>query len=487
MEEQKEERSRRFGDGWRWSVAAATMVTADWLAVLGSLWLCWALRNGVLLAWLPGLGRLSPFLQYVENLYFLLPWVLAFAEAGLYVRRVSFWDEVRQVSRACTIAALFSVFLSVAVHSERELSRLVIVSTWVLTLFVVPVVRHNVKIFIVGAGLWGRRVLILGAGKTGTRVCESIRTFRALGYEPVAFVDDDPAKIGGAHLGLPVRGPLASVPALVRELGVKDVVVAMPRLARERLLHVIKNCEGHVRSIRVVPDMLGLATVGVETQDLNGLLLLRLRWNLAKPWNVAIKRGFDVVVAGMALLLLSPLLAAIYAAIRLDSPGEAIFRQERLGNLWGRFSCAKFRSMYCDGDRRLHDYLESHPEVRSEWEQFAKLRAFDPRVTPVGRFMRRLSIDELPQLWNVLKGEMSLVGPRPYLPREVDMMGEAAETILKASPGMTGLWQVSGRNELSFGERLKLDEYYVRNWSLWMDLMVLARTFGVVLTARGAY
>jgi undecaprenyl-phosphate galactose phosphotransferase len=143
--------------------------------------------------------------------------------------------------------------------------------------------------------------------------------------------------------------------------------------------------------------------------------------------------------------------------------------------------------MYADNQRRLQDYLAGSPAAKSEWEHFAKLKAYDPRVTRVGKLLRRFSLDELPQLVNILRGEMSLVGPRPYLPRETERMGDFAETILKAPPGVTGLWQVSGRNELTFDQRLRLDEYYVRNWSLWMDIIVLVKTIGAVLRGKGAY
>jgi undecaprenyl-phosphate galactose phosphotransferase len=163
------------------------------------------------------------------------------------------------------------------------------------------------------------------------------------------------------------------------------------------------------------------------------------------------------------------------------------FRQERMGRGRRLFRCVKFRTMYVDGDARLHAHLRARPERRAEWERFRKLKSFDPRVTRVGRVLRRLSIDELPQLINVWRNEMSLVGPRPYLPVEAERMGDFRETVLKAPPGITGLWQVSGRNDLTFEQRLRLDEYYVRNWSLWMDVVVLLKTVTAVLRRHGAY
>jgi Undecaprenyl-phosphate galactose phosphotransferase WbaP len=482
------ERSWSFlGFAWRPLLAASVLIAVDWLTVFACLVLTWWFRSGPLLRLFPFLGPVLPFSEFLSGLYFLAPWTLAFAEAKLYTRRSLFWSEARQVLRACTLAALFAVFLSFAVRAAGELSRFVILGVWLMTLVAVPIVRHSTKRLLVSVGLWGKRVLILGAGETGLQVCERIRAYPSLGYEPVAFVDDDPQKIGKPEAGIMVRGPLTAIPDLVRELFVKDVVVALPRLPREQLLHVISTCEGHVESIRVVPDMFGLATVGVETEDLDGMLLLNMRWNLAKPWNLAMKRGFDLAVATGTLLVLSPLLVLAAVAIRLDAPGPVLYRQQRLGRGWGRFRCFKFRTMYRDNAERLEGYLSRHPEARTEWDHFAKLKAFDPRVTRVGRILRRFSFDELPQLLNVIRGEMSLVGPRPYLPRETDRMGDFAETILKAPPGITGLWQVSGRNELTFSQRLRLDEYYVRNWSLWLDITVLVKTIGAVMRRQGAY
>ena len=472
---------------WRRAVSAAVLLAVDWAAVAASLGVAWQIRMTLLPRLWPSLTPLHPFSMYLENLYFLLPWTVAFAEAGLYTRRVLFWGEARQVIRAATFAALFAIFLSFAVRSGDEISRLVVAGTWIGTLFLVTLGRYYAKRLLVAANLWNKRAIIVGAGDVGSQVYERLRTNPVLGYEIVALVDDDPLKIGRQQAGLPVRGPLASVAEIVRGLQVKDVVIAIPRLPRDRLLHVISLCEGHVESIRVVPDLFGLATVGVETEDLDGLLLLNMRWNLAKPWNLALKRVFDLVVATATGILLAPLLAVIALAIRLDSAGPALFVQQRLGHNWRRFPCLKFRTMYVDNEQRLHEHLGRHATARAEWEHFAKLKTADPRVTRVGRLLRRLSLDELPQLFNVLRGDMSLVGPRPYLPSETQRMGDFAVTILKAPPGLTGLWQVSGRNELTFDQRLRLDEYYVRNWSLWMDIIVLVKTVGAVVQRHGAF
>ena len=476
-----------LGLEWRRLIAVGVLMFVDWTAVFVCLALSWSLRNGPLRSMSPILGPLYPFRIYLSHLYFLLPWVVAFIEAGLYTRRLLFWDEVRRVVRACTFAALFAIFLSFAVRPTEELSRLVIFAMWFGTLLAVPLARYNIKRMLAALGLWTKRVLILGAGEPGIQVYQRIRANPVLGYQPIAFVDDDPVKIGHFEGGLPVRGGLTSIPDLLHELAAKDIVIALPRLPREQLLRIISQCEGQVETIRIVPDMFDLASVGVETEDLDGLLLLSMRCNLAKPWNIALKRSFDCVVAAATGVVIAPLLILTAAAIWFDSAGPVLFVQQRLGRSWRHFRCLKFRTMYVDNEQRLQQYLTANPDAREEWNYFAKLKSLDPRVTRVGRLLRRLSLDELPQLLNVLNGGMSLVGPRPYLPSEAGRMGDFAETILKAPPGLTGLWQVSGRNELTFDQRLRLDEYYVRNWSLWMDIIVLVKTIGALIRRDGAF
>lgn len=473
--------------GWRSASAAVVLMLADWLTVFACLAAVWWLRARTAEHLLPTLGPVMPLSALVVDLFVLLPWTFAFAEARLYTRRAMFWDEAGRVLYACTLATLIAVVISFAGGNAQRVSRLVIGGTWLAAIAVVPIVRYQVKRLLAAIGLWNKRVLILGAGETGRQIRVRILANPDLGYETVAFVDDDAEKIGRVLDGLPVRGPLTAIPELLRDLDIKDVVVAMPELPRARLLHLVTTCEGRVQSIRLVPDLFGLTSVGVEAEDLDGVLLLHMRWNLAKPWNLLAKRGFDVAIAAAAVVASAPLLALIALAIRFDSHGPVFFRQERMGRGRRLFECIKFRTMYVAGDERLHAHLTGDADGRAEWERFRKLKSFDPRVTRVGRVLRRLSLDELPQLINVFRNEMSLVGPRPYLPDEAERMGDFGETVLKAPPGITGLWQVSGRNNLTFEQRLRLDEYYVRNWSLWMDAVVLLKTVTAVLKGQGAY
>ena len=210
-------------------------------------------------------------------------------------------------------------------------------------------------------------------------------------------------------------------------------------------------------------------------------MMLKLSNNLAKPWNNWLKRGIDLFLGTAVALLMFPVCLIVAIAVKLDSKGPALFDQERLGYRGKTFRCLKFRTMRVDGDEVLARYLECNPKAANEWQKFAKLRLCDPRLTRVGRFLRRWSLDELPQTLNVLKGEMSLVGPRPYIVQERARMGVDIHTILSARPGMTGFWQVSGRNHLTLEDRVQFEAWYVRNWTVWLDCIILAKTFKVVL------
>jgi undecaprenyl-phosphate galactose phosphotransferase len=214
---------------------------------------------------------------------------------------------------------------------------------------------------------------------------------------------------------------------------------------------------------------------------------LRIHNKLARPWPQLIKRGFDFVVASALLLFVAPLLAVVALKIKLFDGGAVVFTHIRIGRHGRLFKCYKFRTMIPNSAEVLAELLASDPEARAEWEKDRKLKN-DPRITPIGRFLRRTSLDELPQLMNIVKGEMSLVGPRPVVPDELDLYGEARVYYLQVRPGLTGLWQISGRNDVDYERRVSLDTWYVRNWTLWSDVLILFRTLLIVPSrSSGAY
>jgi undecaprenyl-phosphate galactose phosphotransferase len=233
-------------------------------------------------------------------------------------------------------------------------------------------------------------------------------------------------------------------------------------------------------NILIVPDLTEAPVLGVEVLGLmeDRALLLRVPNNLLKPWNLALKRAFDLVVACALVVILAPVIAAAAVAVALDSPGPAFHVEPRVGRKRTLFPCLKLRTMYRDAGHLLDAYIADHAAAAAEWRRYRKLRFFDPRVTRFGRILRRYSLDELPQLFNVVRGEMSLVGPRPYLPSEMAALEH--DGMCDVRPGMTGLWQVSGKNALALSERARLERWYVNNWSLWLDVIVLVKTIPAV-------
>jgi exopolysaccharide biosynthesis polyprenyl glycosylphosphotransferase len=285
--------------------------------------------------------------------------------------------------------------------------------------------------------------------------------------------------------GVPVVGDLALAPVLARRLRVAYAVVAMPGVASEKLGAMVDRVGGVFSHLLVIPDLFGLASLGVPAREIDGILGLEVRQQLLLPWPRLAKRVMDVVLTVLGGACILPLLAAIALLVRLDSRGPALYVQDRLGRDGRRFRALKFRTMHGDGEARLRAVLDADPPRAAEYAEFHKLSE-DPRVTRVGRVLRRYSLDELPQLWNVLRGEMSLVGPRPYLEREIPQMDRREAVILRALPGMTGLWQVGDRNATGFDARVATDVHYVRNWSPWLDVWVLARTFDVIRRGTGS-
>jgi Undecaprenyl-phosphate galactose phosphotransferase WbaP len=326
----------------------------------------------------------------------------------------------------------------------------------------------------------------LGAGVTGRRVVRALQRSPLDGLHPVALFDDDPAVRGRRVEGVRVRGPLTAAEAFAVRHNVGHAIVAISQLDARRIDELTNARSRVFRRVQFVPRVAGVPSTDVRASDLDGLLALEVKIGLASPLNRAVKRTFDVAAVLLGGLAISPLLLLLMAAVYLDSPGPVFFGHARIGRDGRRFTTWKFRSMVPDAPAVLERYLRENPELRSEWEATRKLRD-DPRVTRVGRFLRATSLDELPQIWNVLTGEMSLVGPRPIVDEEVPKYGHVFDLYRMVRPGITGYWQVSGRSDTSYANRVAMDAHYVRNWSVWFDLVILVRTAGVVVRRDGAY
>jgi Undecaprenyl-phosphate galactose phosphotransferase WbaP len=263
-------------------------------------------------------------------------------------------------------------------------------------------------------------------------------------------------------------------------------VVAMPERTPSEVHQFIKTHVSNFPHMLVVPEMDGFPSLGNSVYDWGGLPSIGMKINLLLPLPRLLKDVMDIFLVVVVGLLSLPIIALIALLVKISSPGPVIYGQQRIGFRGRQFKAWKFRTMVSDADSVLEKYLAADRQLREEWEKNHKLRN-DPRVTKIGRWLRLTSLDELPQLWNVLLGEMSLVGPRPIVKAEISKYGETFDLYTKVLPGITGLWQISGRNNTTYAERVRLDSYYVRNWSPWIDLYILARTFKVVLRGEGAY
>lgn len=464
------------------------LVLADLVVLFLLFYAARYLRIHVLPFFYSGFPSDAPF-RKLSNAWWLFPiWLFFLFYEGLYTRRLSFWDEVNAAWKAAFFSTV-GIFAIVSIGKMSDIvSRTSIIIMGCLSLVFLPVVRIEAKRLLYRVSGLRRRVLILGAGETGRLILRALRKEPNLGYDVIGFLDDDPAKAGMKVDGLKVHPGVDRAASYLRAGRVSDIIIAMPGAGKERIQNLINTLQHQAQRILYVPDMHGIAVLGTSLLHFfhEQAFALELKNNLAQPLNFFMKRSFDILACIILLPFLLVPMGVIAMLIRRDSKGAAIYTQERLTRYGRRFRCYKFRTMYVDSDQRLVAYLADYPEAKDELEEYWKLKN-DPRVTKIGKFLRATSLDELPQILNVLRGEMSFVGPRPYLPEEQDGMGEEAATILKGIPGITGLWQVSGRSQTSYRFRMSLDAWYIRNWNLWLDIVILFKTVGVVIRREGAW
>jgi Undecaprenyl-phosphate galactose phosphotransferase WbaP len=448
-----------------------------------------ALRSEVLPRLYRGFPSEESYRNFANIWWIFLVWIFFFYYEGLYTKRFSFWDEIKALCRVSFFSTI-GVFTIVSLGKfSEEVSRTVVILMGITALLFLPMIRIVAKKVLRRFGLLKRRVLILGAGETGKLIVRALRKEPNYGYEVIGFVDDDPDKCGKKIEGVKIHRGIDKAFNYINRCNLEDLFIAMPGAGKDRLQGLVNSLQHKVERIFFVPDIFGIAVLGTNLQHFfhEEAFAFEMKNNLSNPLNMFVKRVFDVVVTCLLIPLLSVPMGIIALFIRMGSKGPAIFSQERVGKDGRSFKCYKFRTMYVDAEENLDRLLEGDPVKRNEWDLNWKLND-DPRITPVGRFLRTTSLDELPQIFNVLKGEMSLVGPRPVTQEEIDRQyGETAELCFCVLPGITGLWQVSGRSNTSYDYRIALDSWYVRNWNLWLDIVILFKTVRIVLKREGAY
>lgn len=422
--------------------------------------------------------------QYVGLMLGVLVVPVVYYASGLYPGHGLTAPERLRNRIVGTVAVFLALLYWNNAFQDRVWSRGILIVTFVLALVLLPLSESITRQLLARSGWWRRPVAILGAGAAGSAVARALLAEPALGFEPVVFLDDDHRRWGQRIGRVPVSGPLERVNHLRGSLD--TVIVAIPEMPGDRLASFVQRLQ--FSSVIIFPGFDGLQSQWIKSRDFGGMLGLEMKKNLLLPSNRILKRCIDFLL-GVPLFLLSvPVIGVCALWIKLASPGPAFFRQDREGKHGNTFKVWKLRTMHRHAETLLHDYLAAHPEEQEMWSQYFKLKE-DPRVIRgIGWFLRRYSLDELPQVWNVLRGEMSLVGPRPFPLYHVEQFSNEFRMLrCSVTPGITGLWQISSRSDGDLKVQETQDTYYIRNWSLWLDLYILLRTTQAVMFGRGAY
>jgi exopolysaccharide biosynthesis polyprenyl glycosylphosphotransferase len=419
--------------------------------------------------------------------------LVIFEARGLYSmpRGASQLDTLTRIAGGITLA--IAVLVVVLFGTQIYYTRLLYAYAWFTMILSVSVGRASLAgllRWLWRQGIGAERVLVIGAGPTGQRVMRILRQQPQLGYFLVGYLANTPqSEDPGASTRTPepedplrYLGRPADLPLLLEPCRIDEVIIALPSDAHETTLVVANQCQGEGIGFRIVPDIYEMSFDRVDIAQLGEIPLIGLKEIAIKGWNLVVKRALDIVLSLVTLLAGAPLWILIALTIKLGSPGPVLFSQKRIGRRGRPFTVFKFRTM--------HQHAEMEKDRVAALNEASgplfKIRS-DPRVTRVGRLLRRTSLDEIPQVLNILLGEMSWIGPRPGTPDEVARYQPWQRKRLEVLPGLTGLWQTSGRSDLSFEEMVRLDIYYIENWNLWLDVIILLRTVPAVISGRGAY
>jgi len=404
---------------------------------------------------------------------------LSFLGRGLYsLKPYLIWEELHRIVKGSSVAVVLVFFLLYFVR-VNNVTTAVLVSMGLFTILA-AIARLAYRVLLFRWGWLVTRVIIVGAGIQGVKFRWNAESHPFTTYKVLGFFDDDADTI----MGFEVLGKLKDLPKYLESNRVDEAVIAIPKATRETFLSIMNELEVKVRSIRFIPDMYGVLTFSPEITDFNRVLTISASQGLLSPLRMAYKRLFDIAMALVGLLFLIPLHLVVSVLVKLDDGGKVLFTQLRVGLNGRPIKIYKYRTMVPNAEAVLAEMMAKDPEIRAEYEREKKLHN-DPRITRIGNFLRKTSLDEFPQFLNVLRGEMSVVGPRPYLFTEIRDMGDKYGSIVKIKPGITGLWQASGRNDLPFDDRTVLDQYYVRNWTAWFDVIIIIRTLFAVLRRKG--
>lgn len=411
--------------------------------------------------------------------------MLAFSIFGLYPGvAINPVTEVRNIVNATTITYLVVAVTSLCLRRESASYGTALFFAWLSTVFFTLVARHTVRNWLHSKPWWGVPAIVIGDATATNLVARALRKNGSLGLRLIGALQQDSKS--DEIVDVPVLGRLEMASTLASDHGIRYAILAMPGIPSSTLKSLVEQHLHSYEHLLIIPDMFGMESLSVGAKDLGGVLGLEVRQTRLHASKMIPKRAFDIVMALLIGIVTLPLMAIIYVCVRVSSPGPAFYGGPRVGRNGVSFTAWKFRSMVLNAEDALHREIAANPERKAEWQRACKLKN-DPRITKVGKFLRRTSLDELPQIWNILVGHMSLVGPRPISAYEILKYGESLEFYQRVRPGLTGLWQVSGRSDTTFDERISYDEYYVRNWSMWLDVYILSKTAHAVFLSQGAY
>ncbi len=441
-----------------------------------------------------GIPDFSGDAMRMDDLYFMPAlFLVIFFYEGLYRRRVPFIDELREVSRSLAILTVFLFALISIGNLAHLISRLTILLMAPLALLTIGIGRYWGKLLLHRFGIGTQKLLIIGEVAAATQIKRELLAEKTLGYRFAGFIPIDRREENLLRRQIAAElsrvGSAADMEKILARKEFECVLIATPSASREKTSALADTVYRYVHHVLMIPEMGSGALLNSELYHLfvNQMFLIKVRNSLTETSARFTKMLFDMVIVVLSLPVVAPLLLVIGTLVRLTSPGPALFRQVRIGKNGKEIRVFKFRSMHRDAEAKLAELLAKDPAARAEWKKTHKLRN-DPRVTKLGAFLRRTSLDELPQLINVLMGEMSLVGPRPVTEIELRTKYRSKADYYKlVRPGITGLWQISGRSDISYEQRVNMDTWYVFNWSLHIDLVILYKTIWVVLGRRGAY
>lgn len=413
---------------------------------------------------------------------FLFIYIVIFTFEGIYTKRIPFWREYERIIKGSTLAILI-IFSIVSIGKfSPDVSRTVLLLGYILVIVFLPLIKLIVKPMVLRVLGLKKRIYIVASIDMMSNIKRAIDNEPYLSFEVVGeyFFHEGSTTIDTEAIKEIQNG--------VSYSKASTLIVGLNGPLRINITNFIKSFSDFNIDILIIPDLYGIPLLGIEMDYFfnEQLMIIKIKNRLKNPFYRAVKRIFDIIVGSLLLIFSLPLMVVISVLIKIDSPGPIIYRHRRIGYRGREFYCLKFRTMVEGADKMLKGLLENNPDLKKEWERFKKLPN-DPRVTKFGRFLRRTSLDELPQLINVLKGEMSLVGPRPVLYEELKLFNQNSDYYLEVKPGITGLWQISGRSDIDFQKRVELDIWYVKNYSLWLDITVIIRTIKVVITKAGAY